>query len=59
MTKGDAERRAEMLEFRPEGSQRKWREEGLGESKVTARRELSAGKQASVVGRKLSDDELD
>jgi hypothetical protein len=50
MTIGDAERRAEMLESHPEVSQRNWREEGLGASKVTARRELSARKQASVLG---------
>ena len=41
MTKGDAERRAEKLESHPEGSQRNWREEGLGASRVTARREHS------------------
>ena len=41
MTKGDAERRAEKLESHPEGSQRNWREEGLGASRVTARREDS------------------
>jgi RNA-directed DNA polymerase len=41
MTKGDAERRAEKLESHPEGSRRNWREEGLGASRVTARREYS------------------
>src|SRR6266850_40163 len=41
MTKGDAERRAEMLESHPEGSRRQRREEGLGASRVTARREYS------------------
>src|SRR6266568_2510689 len=41
MTKGDAERRAEKLESHPEGSRRKRREEGLGASRVTARREYS------------------
>ena len=41
MTKGDAERRAEKLESHPEGSRRNRREEGLGASKVTARREHS------------------
>jgi RNA-directed DNA polymerase len=41
MTKGEAERRAEKLETHPEGSQRNWREEGLGASRVTARREHS------------------
>jgi RNA-directed DNA polymerase len=41
MTKGDAERRAEKLESHPEGSRRNWQEEGLGASRVTARREDS------------------
>ncbi len=41
MTNGDADRRAEKLDSHPEGSQRNWREEGLGASKVTARREYS------------------
>src|SRR5229473_8546535 len=41
MTKGDAERRAEKLETHPEGSRRKRREEGLGASRVTAKREDS------------------
>jgi RNA-directed DNA polymerase len=41
MTKGDAERRAEKLETHPEGSRRNRREEGLGASRVTARREHS------------------
>ena len=41
MIKGDAERRAETLEPHPEGSRRNWREEGLGASRVTARREHS------------------
>src|SRR2546421_627885 len=41
MTTGDAERRAEKLESHPEGSRRNWREEGLGASRVTARREYS------------------
>src|SRR2546429_9756468 len=41
MTNGDAERRAEMLDSHPEGSRRNRREEGLGASKVTARREDS------------------
>lgn len=39
MTKGDADRRAEKLESHPEGSRRNRREEGLGASRVTARRE--------------------
>src|SRR5712691_3848356 len=41
MTSGDAGRRAEKLESHPEGSRRNRREEGLGASKVTARREDS------------------
>jgi RNA-directed DNA polymerase len=41
MTSGDAERRAEKLESHPEGSRRNRREEGLGASRVTARREHS------------------
>jgi RNA-directed DNA polymerase len=39
MTAGDAERRAEKLESHPDGSRRNRREEGLGASKVTAKRE--------------------
>ncbi len=38
---GDADRRAEKLESHPEGSQRNWRGEGLGASRVTARRDDS------------------
>ena len=38
MSNGDADRRAEKLDSHPEGSQRNWREEGLGASRVTARR---------------------
>jgi RNA-directed DNA polymerase len=41
MTTGDTERRAEKLESHPEGSRRNRREEGLGASRVTARREDS------------------
>jgi RNA-directed DNA polymerase len=41
MSTADAERRAEKLESHPEGSRRKRREEGLGASKATARRENS------------------
>src|SRR5438132_710822 len=41
MTKRDVERRAEMLESHPEGSRRNRREEGLGASRVAARREPS------------------
>ncbi len=38
MTSRDADRRVEIPESHPEGSQRNWREEGLGASRVTARR---------------------
>jgi RNA-directed DNA polymerase len=41
MTVGDADRRAEKPESHPEGSRRNWREEGLGASRVTARRDDS------------------
>src|SRR5207302_572274 len=41
MTNGAVERRAEKLESHPEGSRRNRREEGLGASRVTARREYS------------------
>src|SRR6266478_3170888 len=41
MTSRDADRRVEIPESHPEGSQRNWREEGLGASRVTARRENS------------------
>jgi RNA-directed DNA polymerase len=41
MIKGDAERRAEKLESHPEGSRRNGREEGLGASRVTARRDTT------------------
>src|SRR6266571_412990 len=41
MTSGDAERRAEKLESHPDGSRRNRRGEGLGASRVTARREDS------------------
>jgi len=41
MAKGDAERRAEMLDSHPEGSRRNRREEGLGASRATARSEPS------------------
>ncbi len=49
MTKGDAERRAEKLESHPEGSQRNWREEGLGASRVTARREDSGPETEQLI----------
>src|SRR5215216_5222576 len=41
MSSRDADRRAEMLDSHPEGSRRKRREEGLGASSSTARRENS------------------
>jgi RNA-directed DNA polymerase len=41
MTNGDAERRVEIPDSHPEGSRRNRREEGLGASRVTARREYS------------------
>jgi hypothetical protein len=41
MTRRDVESKAETLETHPEGSRRNRREEGLGASKVTARREDS------------------
>src|SRR5258705_1907091 len=41
MTNREADRRAEMLDSHPEGSRRKRREEGLGATRVTARRENS------------------
>jgi RNA-directed DNA polymerase len=41
MTSRDADRRVEIPESHPEGSQRNWREEGLGASRVAARREDS------------------
>jgi RNA-directed DNA polymerase len=41
MSSRDADSRAGTLESHPEGSQRNWREEGLGASSVTATRENS------------------
>ena len=41
MSSGDADRRIERFDSHPESSQRNWREEGLGASSVTARREDS------------------
>lgn len=41
MTNADADRRAEKLRSHPEGSRRNRREEGVGASRVTARREDS------------------
>jgi len=49
MTKGDAERRAEMLDSHPEGSRRNRREEGLGASRVTARREDSGSEAEQLL----------
>ena len=43
MARRDADRRVETLDSHPEGSQRNWREEGLGASSDTARREHSGG----------------
>jgi RNA-directed DNA polymerase len=56
MSRRDADRRAEMLDSHPEGSQRNWREEGLGASSGTATREHSGAEArqllAAVVERK-------
>src|ERR1041385_4956375 len=41
MSSRDADRRVEILDSHPEGSRRNWREEGLGASSGTARRENS------------------
>src|SRR4030095_4788035 len=41
MNSRDADSRAEMLDSHPEGSQRNWREEGLGASSSTATRDNS------------------
>src|SRR5918911_5046251 len=41
MSSRDADRRVEMLDSHPEGSQRNWREEGLGASSGTATRDNS------------------
>ena len=41
MTSRDADRRVEIPDSHPEGSRRNWREEGLGATRVTARREAS------------------
>jgi RNA-directed DNA polymerase len=41
MSSRDADRRAEKLDSHPEGSQRNWREEGLGASSDTATRDNS------------------
>ena len=56
MSSRDADRRTEMLDSHPEGSRRNWREEGLGASSGTARRENSGAEAeqllAAVVERK-------
>ena len=57
MSSRDADRRAEMPDSHPEGSQRNWREDGLGASSVTVTRDNSgaeAGEQLleAVVERK-------
>ena len=56
MSSRDADRRVEMLDSHPEGSQRNWREEGLGASSDTATRENSGAEAeqllAAVVERK-------
>src|SRR3569832_1401194 len=56
MSSRDADRRAEMHDSHPEGSQRNWREEGLGASSVTATRDNSGAEAeqllAAVVERK-------
>lgn len=49
MTKGDADKRAETLEPHPEGSRRNRREEGLGASRVTARRENSGPEAKQLI----------
>src|ERR1041385_5370832 len=56
MSSRDADRRTERFDSHPEGSQRNWREEGLGASSVTATREDSGAEAeqllAAVVERK-------
>lgn len=56
MSSRDADRRVETLDSHPEGSQRNWREEGLGASSNTATREDSGPEAeqllAAVVERK-------
>jgi len=56
MSSRDADRRVEILDSHPEGSQRNWREEGLGASSDTATRENSGAEAeqllAAVVERK-------
>ena len=56
MSSRDADRRVEILDSHPEGSQRNWQEEGLGASSDTATRENSGAEAeqllAAVVERK-------
>ena len=56
MSSRDADRRTEILDSHPEGSQRNWREEGLGASSNTATRDNSEPEAeqllAAVVERK-------
>src|ERR671919_1497337 len=49
MSSRDAESRAERLDTHPEGSQRNWREEGLGASSVTATRENSGAEAEQLL----------
>src|SRR5215204_2951411 len=49
MSSRDADRRAEMLDSHPEGSQRNWREEGLGASSVTVTRDNSGAEAEQLL----------
>lgn len=49
MQSRDADRRVEILDSHPEGSQRNWREEGLGASSNTATREDSGTEVAQLL----------
>ncbi len=49
MSSRDADRRVETLDSHPEGSQRNWREEGLGASSVTATREDSGAEAEQLL----------
>jgi RNA-directed DNA polymerase len=49
MSSRDADRRVETLDSHPEGSQRNWREEGLGASSVTATRENSGAEAEQLL----------
>ena len=46
MNSRDADSRAETLDSHPEGSQRNWREEGLGASSITVTRDNSGAEAA-------------